>query len=410
MKRLLPLLAAWAISSSAVMACSTPVHRYAMYNWTPSTYWICYFFDGEEAASDTAVNRELEKMSGEESLVNIVYRPVNIQEPGRLDGVPPAVKKALDERRDGKLPVHMVLSPRGALLHVGTLATTDLAALTRSSVRDRMADLLQNGRHGALIFLPGADEKRNARARSELQKAIGLAAGRVAVMDPSPAVKLPGETTDSGGTTAADTFDLEFLEVSRKDPGETWLVRQLLAVEELDEEERGLPMVFGIYGRGRALEPYLGDGIEADNLVDMIGFMNGPCSCEVKDRNPGVDLLVTRDWEAAARALAKSVGRETGNEKLLEELGFAYEEIAVDSVEHHGEDEAPEPEVADGTLESADRESTDSGTGEAAVTAAPTSTGSGADPTVTGFVLLPILGGIALLLLIATVVVVRRLA
>jgi hypothetical protein len=30
-------------------------------------------------------------------------------------------------------------------------------------------------------------------------------------------------------------------------------------------------------------------------------FLNGPCSCELKELNPGMDLLITADWDRALR-------------------------------------------------------------------------------------------------------------
>ncbi len=335
------------LAAPLAFACTTPVHRYAMYNWEPSTYLVCYFFDGEEDAADRDVNVALRTMSeSETSIVNITYQPVDIRDTALLEDAPAPVRSAWDDHRDKSLPLHMVFSPRGVLLHVGRMTRDDVARMTDSPWRKRLARLLGESRHGALLFLPGVDEEKNAAARVEVEKAIRLAAERVTVMDPSPSV-LPGgdprpkpaddASGDEGSDDAKPDFDLEVLELPRDDESESWLVRQLHAVERLDDEEVRLPMVFGVYGRGRALEPYLGAGIIAENMLEMISFMNGPCSCEVKDQNPGVDLLVTWDWENSARQLARRVGRETGNELLLEEIGLGYRELEID---------APPPGVA----------------------------------------------------------------
>jgi len=94
------------------------------------------------------------------------------------------------------------------------------------------------------------------------------------------------------------------LTVSRTDPAEKWLVRSLLAVEPDLEKLTAEPMVFGVYGRGRAMPPCVGKGITTENLIDCLMFLSGPCSCMIKDENPGADLLMRWDWEATAEAMA----------------------------------------------------------------------------------------------------------
>ena len=97
------------------------------------------------------------------------------------------------------------------------------------------------------------------------------------------------------------------VKVSRTDPAEKWLVKMLLAVEpDLNDAEYAKdPMVFAVYGRGRAMPPYVGKGITTENLLDCVTFLAGACSCTVKDRNPGVDLLMRFDWDAAAEVMAR---------------------------------------------------------------------------------------------------------
>jgi hypothetical protein len=41
-----------------------------------------------------------------------------------------------------------------------------------------------------------------------------------------------------------------------------------------------------------------GKGLDEDALRDAAAFLAGPCSCRVKELNPGIDLLMTADWDA----------------------------------------------------------------------------------------------------------------
>ncbi len=58
------------------------------------------------------------------------------------------------------------------------------------------------------------------------------------------------------------------------------------------------PLLFPIFGRGRVLDGLIANGINADNLKDAGQFLCGPCSCQVKRLNPGMDLLIAADWDA----------------------------------------------------------------------------------------------------------------
>jgi hypothetical protein len=62
-------------------------------------------------------------------------------------------------------------------------------------------------------------------------------------------------------------------------------------------------MVFGIFGRVRAVEPCIGKGIDEVNLRYLIGAINGPCTCTVQG-GFGIDMLTNMDWN---KALPESV-------------------------------------------------------------------------------------------------------
>ncbi len=89
------------------------------------------------------------------------------------------------------------------------------------------------------------------------------------------------------------------LRLSRTDANEGPFVEMLLDSEEglRDKEFEGQPMAFPIFGRGRSLYAVIGAGIQRDVILDACRFLVGPCSCQVKEQNPGVDLLMAVDWE-----------------------------------------------------------------------------------------------------------------
>jgi len=57
---------------------------------------------------------------------------------------------------------------------------------------------------------------------------------------------------------------------------------------------------------------FAGREIHAGNLEDAAKFLAGPCSCQVKELNPGIDILMAADWESVVEgreAVVARVGR-----------------------------------------------------------------------------------------------------
>jgi hypothetical protein len=61
------------------------------------------------------------------------------------------------------------------------------------------------------------------------------------------------------------------------------------------------PALIPIYGRGIAMvnECLIGKGINADNIGALVRFLLGPCSCEIRRLNPGIEMLSSTNWDGA---------------------------------------------------------------------------------------------------------------
>jgi hypothetical protein len=95
-------------------------------------------------------------------------------------------------------------------------------------------------------------------------------------------------------------------DLSRNSREESHFVSMLLNVED---DLKGIkePMVFGIFGRFKALEPLLGRGISEENINLMIDYLTAECSCLIKDDLPGTDILFTDNWENPLTALLNKI-------------------------------------------------------------------------------------------------------
>ena len=121
------------------------------------------------------------------------------------------------------------------------------------------------------------------------------------------------------GNTAADeraarelaALQLEPVRIRRNDPAEQILISILDHSEAGLEKYASQPLVFPAFGRGRVLYAIAGNGINQDNLDAALQFLTGPCACEVKEENPGTDLLMAADWETAVQALPQTGDEQT---------------------------------------------------------------------------------------------------
>lgn len=347
-------------------ACDTPVYRYAMYRWEPTPYEL-YFFHRQPAGEQDQKLRELvESMSREEmARANIAYLAVDLEKDKELAGVPADVKQAWLAMENPPVPSYMLVTPRGVQVYSGQLTPDDLQSLVFSPARKQMAKLLEEGRIGVFLLLEGKDKKANEAAmelldtvaadveagKIKLYSGLGdLFPGRPGGFGPGipggpggfgggPAGGAPREKKqDATAEGAKDGADAEkadepkrqigVIRVSRDDAQEKWLVRTLMAAEPDLHDFADKPMVFAVYGRGRALPPYIDQGVSRENILDCLDFMSSACSCTVKEQNPGVDLLLRYDWQAAADRMAQKYGAEEGNdrygvENLFPELVFA---------------------------------------------------------------------------------------
>lgn len=276
--------------AAIVLACEIPVYQWALLNWEPDVYELLVFHD-EPLPPDTvqALQALTAKAPSAQQALNIRVRVVG---PG-----PDAEADAAHIRqREGT-----GTSPWVALRHPGmppdfpslwTAGATveTLRQLSHSAARDKITDALLRGTSHVWVVLECGEQEKDAGAWSRLETAL---AEMAAAINP-----------DTISPNAHITH--EIVSVRRDDPAEAILVQTLLRSEP-DLLAYDEPMVFPVFGRGRALYALVGAGITSENLRDACVYVAGRCSCLVKDQNPGVDLLLAADWAGAAASVANAL-------------------------------------------------------------------------------------------------------
>jgi hypothetical protein len=306
----LPALAVLLLLTAApARACNVPVFRYALEKWQADAFEVIVFHSGPLSPAHKTLADALDRhANADPGFVNFDFTLVDLAR--KPD---PDLLKVFESQRTRDLPLLVVRYPE-----VADLSATWSAPLTADSVRQlldsparrELVRRLVSGDSAVWVLLEGGDRAKDAAAekllRSELQKL-------------QKTLKLPRLTADPEDAISSKGPELKLafslLRVSRDDPAEKMLVWLLQHIEPdlLDAKYRGEPMAFAVFGRGRALPPLVGRGITPRNIAKEAEFLTGPCTCKVKEQNPGVDLLIVADWtEPADRQPTPDLPREGG--------------------------------------------------------------------------------------------------
>ncbi len=288
---LLTIAAALVLTPSPAQACNIPVFKYALDRWPSDPYRLTVFHRGPIAAEHRDTLKTLEKHADGDHPAVVLELVDLARNPDGIKGVPTPAATA-------DLPWLVVRYPAATRINVpvwsGALRAAVPASLLDSPARRELARRIQGGDSAVWVLLASGDAAKDAAAEKLLRAEVQRLAKelKLPVLTAAPEDQLPG---------AADRpLKLAFsvLRVGRTDAAEEMLVKMLLNTED-DLPGRTDPTVFPVFGRGRALPALVGAGITPENIKDAATFLAGPCSCEVKRENPGVDLLLTANWDRA---------------------------------------------------------------------------------------------------------------
>jgi hypothetical protein len=282
---------------SLAWACNVPVFRYALERWRPDSYRVVLFHRSPLTdAQREEVQPFLEQQ--ETGVANLTFRSVDVSQ---LDAqseehqADAALYAALSPK-DGEPALPRLVVQYPAHLNIqkpvwsGAPGREAIAALIDSPARKELARRLAEGQTAVWLVLESGQKERD-------DAAAALVEAEIKKLEQD--LELP-ELTDAPEDAIAAGAPLKVafsaLRVRKDERAEQALVAILIGSEP-DLAERTDPMVFPVFGRGRALWALIGPGITAKNIHDSAGFLVGPCSCEVKELNPGFDLLLSANWD-----------------------------------------------------------------------------------------------------------------
>lgn len=289
-------MAAW--MASPLQACSVPVFRYALERWRNDPYEVFIYHRGELSAADKALAKQLT----EEGLAGKKYANIQLTDVD-LDKLDPQKEddafllRHWEHQKSELLPWMVVRYPMPTRIPVdmwkGPLSQKSIETLIDSPLRREIARRLLKGETGVWLMLEMGDKKKDDAAFATLQKELKVLETQI---------KLPeiDEADIAQGLVMIDPAELKVkfstLRLSRDNAAEKMFVEMLLGTEE-DLREFKEPMIFPMFGRGRALYALIGDGINADTLAQAGADLTGPCTCTIKEQNPGTDMVMAVDWD-----------------------------------------------------------------------------------------------------------------
>ena len=275
------------LTCAVAVACNVPVFRYALEHWHPDNYRAVIIHRGELLQTDRELVKVLEQL-GRSNRVNISVRTLDFSSP----------ETAMDRELQAicpeqQTPCLILQYPDDLGLHtpvwIGQLTSENIQTLVDSSARQQLLKRLTEGQTAVWLLLESGDETQDAAALAILSEEVKAL---------EKTLKLP-ELTDAPEDAILDGPDLRvqfsILRVRRDDVTEQGLTTTLLAAES-DLKDIQEPMVFPVFGRGRVMLPLVGPGISGSNIRASASFLAGGCSCQVKELNPGFDLLLSADW------------------------------------------------------------------------------------------------------------------
>lgn len=285
----LSLLAFFA-SVGSLPACSVPVFRYALERWSPDLFEVSVFFRGTLNDTDAKRLTQLEDWAVHNGgNVNLEVVRCDLDE-----RVPADLLDLWKSLKDAPLPTVVVRTPLKAtgqhIFWQGRLSDPFLEDLATSPARREVAQRLLRGDAVVWLLLRGSDKELAARTRASLDAALAKLAEEIEL---PPGVGRPGSEL-----LAKIPLQMKFsvVEVSAESAEEQTLIKLLhggLAKAPVASDSYIAP----VFGRGRVLNVLSASKLESETVGDWTRYLCSACSCQVKQQNPGFDLLCAMNWE-----------------------------------------------------------------------------------------------------------------
>lgn len=265
-------LALLLLAASPVSACTIPVFRYALDRWHADSF-------------------RLEIPEAQLARLDPLLRPLRDNRNVNLRVLP--VPDATESR---------LLSPanREQPVWAGNLDAQRLKALTTSPARLEILKRLVAGESAVWVLVNGGNRTADDAAAERITRRLKYLASIAALPAQDP---FDPESRLGPGPKLRVAFSL--LRVNPGDAAETHFIAMLTGPKTAELTTGKTPFIAPVFGRGRVLGTWPVGEVMDEDVDDLCLFLLGACSCQVKQQNPGWDLLMTADWDSELLAAAR---------------------------------------------------------------------------------------------------------
>lgn len=259
------------------MACSIPVFRYALDKWAADAFILEVPLS---VIREPAFAAEARKF-GDDGPLNLTVR-VNDQ------AAPDAPARLLHAEKSGE-----------RVCWTGAMDAEALIALGASPASKALVDRMLAGHSAVWVMVEGSDPAANTELRTRLEKRLKYleSIAQLPRIDPND----PSSRLGPGPKLA---IQFSVLTVRADDPAERLFLTLLAGPHAADLLKAGdsrEPFAAPVFGRGRVLLAAPASDLDEAAIEDACLFLLGACSCQVKAKNPGWDLLLRVRWDEALK-------------------------------------------------------------------------------------------------------------
>jgi len=283
-----------AVISAPAAACNVPVFRYALERWPVDPYLVVVIHKGPLDAESKKLVEKLEASIVGDLQVGQNFQLMMIDTAGELSEED---KQVLDAVKPKEFPFLFVQYPGSKLVdpsaYTGPLKANIVNGLADSPMRQEIAKHLLKGESVVWLLIEGGTKQVDDKAAKLLESELKRL---------EKTLKLPVlEATDDQfiDRDRGPELKLSFkmVRMSRKAAQEQMFIRLLQNYDPLKDDERAKPVVFSFFGRGRSMPAMIGKGINPQVIQQDATYLIGPCSCQIKQQNPGFDVLTQINWD-----------------------------------------------------------------------------------------------------------------
>lgn len=242
------------------ITCTTKVSEWVLLNSVPDNYLLAYFHESELTE---AVKQQNSEIKNHFNTANILFKTIQDDE----------IKE----------PYYALYSNNRLIAKYAN--KKELLNIASSPLREKIADELMAGKLCVMFYLKCGVKEKDEKGLQVVKNSVSS----------SPFGEI-----------------ITVLELDRQSIEESQFASMLLNVES-DLKDIQEPMLFGIFGKFRVLEPLLARGITQENIKMMISFLTADCSCLIKDNLPGTSILFNGQWENPQTALVNKILDENPN-------------------------------------------------------------------------------------------------